>query len=121
MTILFYLAAIVAANLTVAWWGPSVTIINAFLFIGLDLTLRDRLHDSWRGRGLAWRMGLLIATGGLISYLLNADAKQIAIASTIAFAAAATVDAGIYHLLKDRTFLVRANGSNVRSAEALSE
>jgi hypothetical protein len=111
-----YLVAIVAANLTVAVWGPSVVIINAFLFIGLDLTARDRLHDAWRGRGLVWKMGALIAAGGLISYLLNAGAGRIAVASTVAFAAAAAVDAGIYHLLRKHPFLVRANGSNVPGA-----
>ncbi len=116
MTVFLYLAAIVAANLAVARFGPGSSIIIAFLFIGLDLTLRDRLHDSWRGNGLAWRMGLLIATGGAISYLLNVNAGRIAIASTVAFAGAATVDAIVYHFLRDRPFMVRANGSNVPAA-----
>jgi hypothetical protein len=58
--IALYLAAIVAANLSVAYFGPASTIVNAFLFIGLDLTARDRLHDAWHGRGLAWKMTLLI-------------------------------------------------------------
>lgn len=111
-----YLVAIVAANLTVAWFGPSVVIINAFLFIGLDLTARDRLHDAWRGSGLVWKMGALIAAGGLLSYLLNQDAGPIAVASTVAFAAAALTDAGVYHLLRDRPFLIRANGSNMPGA-----
>lgn len=111
-----YLVAVVAANLTVAWWGPSVSIVNAFLFIGLDLTARDRLHDAWGGNGLLWKMAALIASGGLLSYLLNRDAGQIAIASTVAFATAASVDAGVYHLLRHRRFLVRANGSNVPGA-----
>lgn len=46
--ILMYLAAIVAANLLVARFGPSVVVLNAFLFIGLDITTRDSLHDRWR-------------------------------------------------------------------------
>jgi uncharacterized PurR-regulated membrane protein YhhQ (DUF165 family) len=111
-----YLIAIVAANLTVTLFGPSVVIINAFLFIGLDLTARDRLHDAWRGQGLVWKMGLLIAAGGLLSYLINQDAGRIAAASTIAFTAAALTDAGIYHLLRRRPFLVRVNGSNIPGA-----
>ena len=115
MTII-YLTAIVAANLTVAVWGPSITIINAFLFIGLDLTARDHLHDAWRNNGLVWKMGALIATGGLLSYLLNRDAAQIAIASTVAFTAAATTDAVIYHIFRKRSFMVRANTSNVPAA-----
>lgn len=111
-----YLLAVVAANLLVAWFGPAVSIVNAFLFIGLDLTARDRLHDAWRGDGLVWKMGALIASGGLISYLVNQDAGPIAVASTVAFAAAALTDALVYHLMRGRPFLLRANGSNVPAA-----
>ena len=50
--VVLYLFAIVAANLLVARFGPSVTIINAFLFIGLDLTTRDGLHEAWGKSGL---------------------------------------------------------------------
>jgi hypothetical protein len=113
-----YLTAIVAANLTVAIWGPGVSVLNAFLFIGLDLTARDRLHDAWRDNGLVWRMALLIAAGGAISYLLNRDAAQIAIASTVSFVVAAALDAVVYTLLGDRARMLRVNGSNVVSAAA---
>ena len=41
-----YLAAIVAANLSVAAFGLAVSIANAFIFIALDLTSRDRLHEA---------------------------------------------------------------------------
>jgi len=111
-----YLGAIVLANLTIVWFGPGISVLNAFLFIGLDLSLRDSLHDSWRGRGLVPKMGLLIIAGGLISYLLNAGAGRIAIASTIAFGAAAIIDVGVYHLLYKRSFMVRVNGSNLPAA-----
>ena len=111
-----YLVAIVLANLTVAWFGPRMVIINAFLFIGLDLTARDYLHEAWHGRGLLWKMTLLIGAGSVISYALNKDAAQIAIASFIAFACAAIADTIIYHLLKERIYLVKVNGSNIVSA-----
>lgn len=111
-----YLAAIILANLSVAHFGPSAVYVNAFLFIGLDLTARDKLHDRWNGKGLIWKMGLLIGAGGALSWLLNRDAGPIALASTVAFATAAIVDAGIYHLLRSRRFIVRANASNVPAA-----
>jgi len=111
-----YLAAIVAANLIVARFGPSIAVVNAVLFIGLDLTCRDRLHDNWRGRSLWPRMLALIALGGLLSYVLNRDAGQIAIASTVAFAAASLADAGTYALLARREWLTRVNGSNMVGA-----
>lgn len=114
--VLMYLAAIVAANLLVARFGPAVTVLNAFLFIGLDLTARDRLHDAWCGRHLWLKMAALIATGAALSYFLNRDAGRIALASLIAFAAAGTVDAVAYHLLRGRPRWQRINGSNVPAA-----
>lgn len=116
MLIVLYLSAIVIANLSVAQFGPSVTIINAFLFIGLDLTTRDELHHRWQGRHLARNMALLIAAGSLLSWWLNRDAGRIALASFAAFGAAALVDTVIYSLLHNRVRFVRVNGSNVVSA-----
>jgi hypothetical protein len=109
-----FVAAIAAANLFVAWFGPWFSPINAFVLIGLDLSLRDWLHDKWRDQ--LWRMGLLIATAGVISWLLNPAAGRIAVASTVAFTLAATADALAYHNLIDRKWMVRANGSNVAGA-----
>lgn len=113
--VLVYLAAIVAANLLVAQFGPTWSIVNAFLFIGLDLTMRDRLHDRWRQHRVP-KMAALIATGGAISYVLNADAGIIAVASTVAFVASATADWTMYELLGNRSRFTRVNGSNVVGA-----
>jgi uncharacterized PurR-regulated membrane protein YhhQ (DUF165 family) len=121
-----YLAAIVAANLTLAQWGqdhPEVALYNAFLFIGLDLSCRDVLHDLWRGRILR-NMILLIGAGSWLSYVLGiwwgpgeADTvARIALASAIAFGAAASADAIVYHLLRDRMWYVRVNQSNIVGA-----
>lgn len=114
--VIIYLAAIITANLLVATFGPSISILNAALFIGLDLSCRDRLHAQWHGRGLWWKMAALIGAGSLLSYLLNAGAGPIALASFIAFAASGTVDAMCYHLLRERAYLVKVNGSNIVSA-----
>lgn len=118
MTVLIYLAAIVVANLTVAMFGPSVTIINAFWLIGLDLTIRDRLHERWQDDGLRWKMAAIIAAGGAISWVLNRDAGQIALASTVAFVASASLDAIVFALLERYPRLVRVNGSNLAGAAA---
>jgi hypothetical protein len=114
--IVMYLGAIVAANLLVAQYGPSMTILNAFLFIGLDLTARDALHDTWHNNHLRRNMALLIAAGSLLSWFLNRDAGRIALASFAAFALAAIVDTVAYSLLHGKTRLTRMNGSNLFSA-----
>jgi len=97
--IALYLTAIIAANLLVARFGPSVAVLNAFLFIGLDLTARDHLHEAWKERGLVWKMVLLIGAGSVLSWVLNRDAGQIALASFVSFACAGVADAVVYHLL----------------------
>lgn len=114
--VIMYLAAIVLANLSVAQWGPSVAILNAFLFIGLDLSARDALHEQWHRRNLTVKMGALIASGSILSWFLNRGAGQIALASFLAFASAAIVDAVAYQRLYGRSRWQKINGSNVLSA-----
>jgi queuosine precursor transporter len=106
-----YLAAIVGANLLAATFGAWVTIPSAFVLIGLDLSTRDILHDIWHGR--VTPMIALIATGSLLSYLLNASAGPIALASCVAFGAAALADYAVYRWLAPYRRLVRINGSNL--------
>lgn len=114
--VIMYLAAIVLANLIVAQFGPNSAIVVAFLFIGLDLTARDQLHEAWRGNRLFLKMAVLIATGSLLSFALNRNAGPVALASFVAFAAAATVDTLVYHLLGKYPRWLRINGSNIPSA-----
>lgn len=116
MLVLIYIAAIVAANLIVARFGPVASPINAFLLIGLDLSLRDRLHDQWQGHGLWPRMAALIAAGSLAAWLINPTAAQIAVGSAVAFGCASTVDAIVYQVMRRRGRMVRMNGSNSASA-----
>lgn len=111
--VIIYLAAIVSANLLIIWFGPVISILNAFLLIGLDLSLRDRLHDLWKGEGLWWKMLALICGGSAITVLLNYDALPIALASATAFLGSGIGDALTYHKLRGKSFMVRANGSNV--------
>lgn len=114
--IAIYCLAIVAANLSIAAFGPWMSPVNSFLLIGLDLSLRDRLHDRWAGRGLWWRMLLLVAGAGAISYALNPAAGKIALASVFAFVLAGLADALVYHGLRRKGWMTRANGSNLAGA-----
>ena len=111
--VVIYLAAIVLANLLLLWFGPVASIYNAFILIGLDLSLRDKLHDHWDGENLWVKMLALICGGSAITGALNWDALPIAIASSVAFLASGIGDAVVYSRLRKFRFLVRANGSNV--------
>lgn len=114
--IAIYIAALVSANLLVAWLGPWFSPFNALVLIGLDLSLRDKLHDAWQGKGLTWRIGGLITAAGAISYLLNPSAGMIAIASVTAFCAAMAADSIAYQFLRRYGWMARANGSNMAGA-----
>jgi len=111
IAIAIYAAAMTGANLLVAAFGPSITVVLAFCLIGLDLSLRDWLHVRIK----PWQMFLLIAVTGVLTYFLNPAAGMIAVASSVAFTAAALVDWASFSLLKG-SWLFRANGSNVASA-----
>ena len=113
--VMVYLLTIVAANLLTARFGPGVTVLNAFCFIGLDLSTRDQLHARWQGRRLWSRMLLLISSGGLLAFLLGGSG-HIALASSLAFIAAGSVDALVYYALSGRARLVQINGSNLAGA-----
>lgn len=111
IAIVIYAAAMTLANLSIAHFGPWISPINAFVLIGLDLALRDWLHMRLK----LWQMGALIASTGLLTYALNPAAGQIAVASAVAFTAAALVDWSVFLRLPG-SWLRRANGSNVAGA-----
>lgn len=93
---ILWLAAIVAANLSIGHFGPSASVVNAFLLIGLTLTTRDILHEQWDGKNLKLKMGTLIATGGILSWITQPAVGGIALASVTAFAVSEIVDSIIY-------------------------
>lgn len=111
-----FISALVAANLLVAYFGPWFSIFNSFLLIGLDLSIRDKLHDSWKNKHLPIKMGGLILVASAVSYLLNPATGIIATASFVAFALAMLVDTLVYHFLKEKPWFIRSNGSNIAGA-----
>jgi hypothetical protein len=111
--VLTYLAAIVAANLIITEAGPTYSVYTAFGLVALDLVLRDAIHDRFGGRGRIAVMAVLVVAGSVVSYIINAKAQQIALASSVAFAAALTVDAIVYHLARKQTWAERSNISNI--------
>jgi uncharacterized PurR-regulated membrane protein YhhQ (DUF165 family) len=111
LALITYAVAMILANLLVATFGPSISPINAFFFIGLDLTLRDWLHVRLK----TWQMGGLIVGTGALTYLLNPAAGMIAVASAISFLMAALVDWAVF-VKTTGSWIKRANLSNTASA-----
>lgn len=111
LVIIIYVGAIVTANFTVAIFGPFVSPINAFLLIGLDLTIKDYLQIKMKPAQIM----LLIITSGVISYALNPAIGMIAVASVIAFIVSSLVDYGVFSITKG-SWIRRANSSNIAGA-----
>lgn len=112
-----YLACNVVANLVVAEYGQAALVWTAFILIPFDLASRDFLHEKWsKKNNLISKMFLLIVTASVLTYATNASAVNVAMASTIAFICAATVDTIVYHLLKSCRTIVKMNASNICSA-----
>lgn len=107
-----YVLAMVLANLLVWWLGPWFSPFNAFLLIGLDLTMRDVLHE----RVTRWQMLGIILAGGAITYFANPSAQMTAIASATAFTVAVLADSIVYVMMKRYPRWARINGSNVVGA-----
>lgn len=119
-TTLFWLAVGVAAaavaNLLVNHYGPSSTPYVAFGLIGADLVVRDRLHLNLSGLARWGVIGVLIALGSLVTYIINADAGDIALASVCAFSAALVVDTLVFSVAKPLGAQRRVNVSNTFGA-----
>jgi hypothetical protein len=108
-----YIAALVAANLLVWAIGPWASPFIAFGLIGLDLSLRDLLHD----RSGFWFSASMVCVAAALAYVLNPAAGRIAMASFVAFLAAGLADAAVYHVLRARApLLLRMNASNTAGA-----
>jgi queuosine precursor transporter len=106
-----YVVVLVGANMLVAVFGPPITPVLAFFLIGFDLSLRDWLHLKIR----PVQMCGLILFAGALTYALNPAAGMIAVASSVAFTAAALVDWATFTRLRG-SWVFRANGSNVAGA-----
>lgn len=107
-----YIAVICAANLLVAHFGPWITPINSFVLVGLDMVLRDILHERY---GLI-RSVILSAVAGVISYAINPAAGIIAIASVVAFVAASIANAWVYQIMISKPWLKKSNAGNIAAA-----
>lgn len=106
-----YASAMTVANMLVATFGPSISPLNAFVFIGFDLALRDWLQIKLQ----PMQMGALIIGTGLLTYALDQSTVMIATASAVSFIAAALIDWIVFTKIKG-TWLFRSNSSNVAGA-----
>ena len=116
LVIALFLGSAVSANIAVNAWGQPALVFTAWVLIPFDLLTRDILHDRWRGPALWKRMALLILLGALLTCAASWDARQVALASFLAFAASGATNAAVFHRLLHRTRYFRMNASNLFAA-----
>ena len=104
---IFYVTVIVAANLSTTYFGLWVTPLNAFFLIGAEIVLRDVMHESLSKIKLL----CIVIFAGFISFVINSESKNIAIASFLAIVVSCLVDYYVYSKTKGK-WIKRSNNSN---------
>lgn len=106
-----YLIAVVTANLSAAHFGIWSTPFNALFLIGLEITARDYLHTKLNHVELI----IVVLLAGALSFLLNTETMNIAIASSAAIVTSCLIDYLVFNKTKG-TWFKKSNTSNVFSA-----
>lgn len=106
-----YLTAVVAANISATNFGIWATPFNALFLIGLEITARDYLHTKLTHVELI----VVVILAGVVSFLLNTGAVNIAIASSVAIIVSCFIDYIVFNKTNG-TWFKKSNTSNVFSA-----
>jgi len=107
-----YLIAFVLSNFIVLWYGSKGLIFTAIFLIPFDFVLRCLFHEKWKGKELILKLGTLVLTASVITFIINKDALNIALASSFGFIFA-QIAAGIFyqHFIKS-SYFIKVNGSD---------
>lgn len=107
-----YLVAFIFANFIVLWFGSTGLIFTAIFLIPFDFVLRCLFHETWKGKELILKLGLLVAASSLITYLINKEAQNIALGSMGGFIIAQIMAGIFYQLFIKQSFFIKVNGSD---------
>jgi len=107
-----YLLAFVLANFIVLWFGAKGLIFTAIFLIPFDFVLRCLFHETWKGFELILKLGALVISASIITYLINSDAQNIALGSAGGFISAQIVAGLFYQLVIKKSYIIKVNGSD---------
>jgi uncharacterized PurR-regulated membrane protein YhhQ (DUF165 family) len=110
--IIIYLSAFVFANFIVLWFGKYGLIFTALFLIPFDFVMRCLFHEQWKGIELITKLGSVVLIASLLTYIINIEAKNIAIASSIGFISAQIVAGIFYQLTIKKSYFIKVNGSD---------
>jgi len=110
---ILYIGAFIMANLLVLKFGKIGILISSLIFIPFDFIMRCFFQETLKGKELYLKLGGLILIAGVISFIINSDVKNIAIASFFSFISSQVTAGIIYNYLKNKTYLIKVNGSDL--------
>lgn len=113
LTLALYLISIVLGNLLVAYLGPPGIIITSFVFIPFDFIIRCYIHELYSGKKLYFNLFVIVLLGGVLTYLLNADAKSVAVGSVCGFILATFVGSLVYQITIKKNEFLKVNFSDM--------
>lgn len=112
LRISLYLIAFVLSNLIVLWYGRTGLLVTAMFLIPFDFVMRCTFHEQWKGPELLLKLGTLVAVAGCISFLINVEAKNIAVASVAGFFVAQLFSGIFYQCFINKSYFIKVNGSD---------
>jgi uncharacterized PurR-regulated membrane protein YhhQ (DUF165 family) len=107
-----YLAALVFANFVVVWYGKTGLIFTALFLIPFDFVIRCIFHETWKGKELILKLGVLTVSASIITYMINSDSLSIAAGSSLGFMSAQIVAGLFYQWAIKKAYWVKVNGSD---------
>lgn len=111
--IAFYLIALVSANLIVKHFGAPGLWFSSALLIPFDFICRAIFHESWKGKKLVANLLLLTVVSGIVTFIINHEALNIALAS-FAGIVAVQIFAGIfYQMFMQKSYFFKVNLSDL--------
>ncbi len=108
-----YLAAFVAANLLVKYFGPYGLWFSSLFLIPFDFVCRCVFNEVWKGFELIAKLAILTVCSCLLTVLINMDAVNIAKASMAGFVAAQVFATIFYQIVMNRSYFLKVNMSDL--------
>lgn len=100
------------SNFIVLWYGSKGLIFTAIFLIPFDFVLRCLFHETWKGKELILKLGTLVLTASVITFIINKDALNIALASSFGFIFAQIFAGIFYQYFIKSSYLIKVNGSD---------
>lgn len=110
--IILYIVAFIFSNLLVLKYGQYGLIISSLLLVPFDFIVRCLFHEQWKGSELFLKLGSLVLISSIITYIINKDAQNIALASVFGFISAQIVAGIFYQAYIKESYFIKVNGSD---------